>query len=875
MARSRSPVPPASTVSLPAGVVSTIADFSVSAWVYMTSDSTQARVFDFGDGDGMYGGTDAWGNSIWLSERYMFLTVQGGSGHVHFGITNSTNYAEESVDGAAAIPTAQWVHVAVTKSGSVASLYVNGILVGQNTNMYFSPFRIGSTTQDYLGKSQWRSDPYFNGIVDDFRIYRGALSAADVQTLANTGVAHLKFDETSGTTAVDSTRNGWNGTLVNSPTWTTGKINNAVSLASASSQYVTLPSGVVASQTGSTLAGWVYLNSVSNWQRIFDFGTGTTKYMFLTPTNSSTSKIRFAITTSGSSGEQKIDGTAALGASAWHHVAVTLTGSTGTLYVDGAQVGQNTAMTLTPSSLGTTTQNYLGKSQFTADPYLNGLVDDFHIYSGALTAAQIATLYGGLTAPVVTVTAGNTQNTLAWTSVSNATTYAVMRSTTSGGPYTIVSSGLTGTSYTDTGLTNGVTYYYTVVAQSSLAQSSGSTQTSGYPVPPVPATPTGLSGIGWNGEVDLSWTAASTATSYNVKRATVSGGSYTTIASGVTTTTYADTTAVNGTTYYYVVSGVNLGGEGANSSEAAVTFTQPYAYLKFDDASGTTAADASGNGWAGTLVNSPTWGTGRSNGAVYLSGSSQYVTLPSSVVSTLTTCTFCAWVNLDSVTSWARIFDFGTGTTKYMFLSPKNGSTGFIRFAITTSGSSGEQQITGTAALPLTGWHHVAVTLAGATGTLYVDGVQVGQNTAMTLTPSSLGATGNNYLGKSQFSSDPYLAGRVDDFRIYSRALSATEVASLMATSPAGLLATPATVTATAGTTQVALTWSTVTNATSYSVLRATTSGGPYTTMTTGLTSASYTDTGLTTGTTYYYVIVASSSTSQSVDSTQASATAQ
>ena len=860
-------------VTVPAGILATVSDFSVSAWVYMTSDSTQARVFDFGDGDGMYGGTDAWGNQIWLSERYMFLTVQGGSGKVHFGITNSTNYGEESVDGAAAIPTAQWVHVAVTKSGFTTSLYVNGMLVGQNTNMYFSPFRIGSTTQDYLGKSQWRSDPYLNGIVDDVRVYRGALSAADVQTLANTGVAHLKFDESSGTSAIDSTRNGWTCTLVNSPTWTSGKIGNAVSL-SGSSQYVTLPSGVVASQTGCTLAGWVYLNSISNWQRIFDFGTGTTKYMFLTPKNANNGYIRFGITTSGNTAEQRIDGTSALGTAGWHHVAVTLTGSTGTLYVDGAQVGQNTAMTLTPSSLGTTTLNYIGKSQFSGDPYLNGLVDDFHIYSGALTATQIATLYGGLSAPTVTVTAGNTQNTLSWTTVSNATTYVVLRSTTSGGPYTIVASGLTGTTYTDTGLTNGVTYYYVVTAENSLAQSSGSTQTSGYPVPPVPAAPTGLSGIGWNGEVDLSWTAASTATSYNVKRATVSGGSYTTIASGVTTTTYADTTAVNGTTYYYVVSGVNLGGEGANSSEAAVTFTQPYAYLKFDDASGTTAADASGNGWAGTLVNTPTWGTGRSNGAVYLSGSSQYVSLPSSVVSTLTTCTICAWVNLDATTTWTRIFDFGTGTTKYMFLSPKNGSTGYIRFAITTSGTSGEQQINGTAALPATGWHHVAVTLAGSTGTLYVDGVQVGQNTAMTLNPSSLGATGNNYIGKSQFG-DPYLVGRVDDFRIYSRALSATEVASLMATSPASLLAAPATVTATAGTTQVALTWGTVTNATSYSVLRATTSGGPYTTVTTGLTSASYTDTGLTTGTTYYYVIVANSSTSQSVDSTQASATAQ
>jgi hypothetical protein len=73
-------------------------------------------------------------------------------------------------------------------------------------------------------------------------------------------------------------------------------------------------------------------------------------------------------------------------------VAVVLNGSTGTLYVNGTAVGTNTAMTLTPSSLGNTTQNWIGRSQFAADPYLNGIVDDFRIYGGALTAAQITTL---------------------------------------------------------------------------------------------------------------------------------------------------------------------------------------------------------------------------------------------------------------------------------------------------------------------------------------------------------------------------------------------------------------------------------------------------------------------------------------------------
>jgi len=854
-------------VSLPNGVVSSLSDCTISTWVYLNSNTAWSRIFDFGT-------PNATGSATQTSipERYMFLTPKNGNGVVEFAITGCGTNGEQRIAGSAALPTGQWVHVAVTMSGSTGSLYVNGMLVGQNTSMFTTPNRLLTTTANYIGKSAFSGDPYLNGIVDDFRIYRGALTPADVQALANSGIAYLKFNETSGTSASDSTGNGWNGTLVNSPAWTTGKIGNAISLASASSQYVTLPTGIGNGQSGCTLTSWVYLNSTSTWARVFDFGTGTSNYMFLAPQGGA-GKIRFAIRTASVS-EQQIDGLATLPTGGWHHVAVVLNGSTGTLYVDGAQVGQNTGMTLNPSSLGSTTLNYIGKSQF-SDPYLNGIVDDFHIYGAALSAGQIASLYGGLSAPAVTVTAGNTQNTLNWNVITNATNYAIFRSTTAGGPYTMIAGGLTGTSYTDTGLTNGVTYYYVVVAQNSLAQSSNSIEQSGYPVPPVPAAPTGLSGFGWNGEVDLSWTASSGATSYSVKRSTTSGGPYTTLSSSITGTTYADTSVTNGTTYYYVVSGTNLGGEGANSSEIAVTYAQPVAYLKFDETSGTSAADATGNGWTGTLVNSPVWSLGRTGNSVDLYGaSSEYVTLPSGVVSSLSACTIAFWANLDSVTSWQRFFDFGTGTTKYMFLTPKNSSTSKIRFAITTSGSSGEKQIDGQAAFPATGWHHIAVTLDGAKGTLYVDGQQVGQNTSMTLTPSSLGSTNLNYIGKSQYS-DPYLTGRVDDFRIYSRALSASEITSLMANSPAGLLAAPATLTATASTGQISLSWGTVSGATSYDVLRATTSGGPYTAVATNVTSTSYADTTTVASTTYYYVILARNSSGESVNSTQASATAQ
>jgi len=76
-------------------------------------------------------------------------------------------------------------------------------------------------------------------------------------------------------------------------------------------------------------------------------------------------------------------------------------------------------------------------------------------------------------------------------------------------------------------------------------------------------------------------------------------------------------------------------------------------------------------------------------------------------------------------------------------------------------------------------WEHVAVTLSGATGSLYVQGARVAQSTTITLNPSSLGSTMHDCFGRSGVSGDPYLDGQLDNVRIYSRALTAGEVQAL------------------------------------------------------------------------------------------------
>jgi Alpha-L-arabinofuranosidase B, catalytic/Concanavalin A-like lectin/glucanases superfamily/Lamin Tail Domain/NPCBM-associated, NEW3 domain of alpha-galactosidase len=174
---------------------------------------------------------------------------------------------------------------------------------------------------------------------------------------------------------------------------------------------------------------------------------------------------------------------------------------------------------------------------------------------------------------------------------------------------------------------------------------------------------------------------------------------------------------------------------------------------------------------------------GKIGNAVKLSGDGEYVALPDGIVSGLHDFTVSAWVNPSQNNAWSRVFDFGTGTNDYMFLTLSAGG-GPLRFAITTSGNGAEQQLNDTGTLPLNTWSLVTVTLSGQTGTLYVNGQPVATNTNMTLTPASLGDTNQNWIGRSQFSGDPYLNGTVDDFNVYSRALSASEVAALASGQP-------------------------------------------------------------------------------------------
>ncbi|WP_239134068.1 LamG-like jellyroll fold domain-containing protein [Rugosimonospora africana] len=539
----------------------------------------------------------------------------------------------------------------------------------------------------------------------------------------------------------------------------TGRIGNAVKLA-GTSDYVNLPAGIVGDLTDFTIATWVNPAALTTWTRIFDFGTGTGVYMFLTV--NAGAGPRFAITTGGNGREQQLSATSPLPVNTWSHVAVTLTGNTGTLYVNGNPVATNTNVTLRPSNLGTTNHNWIGRSQF-SDPFLNATIDDFQIYRRGLTAAEVQALAGGQAG------AGD----VACYKFDEASGATAVDSSGSGHDATIVSpivnvltpQGLTGYWEAPWLFKRGGLYY--------LAYARGNPATGGNPASIDYATATAPLGP---------WTYR--------------GRVLDTVTN--TTTNHSAILEFNGQWYIVYHNGALPGGgefrrsvcidklyfnDDGTIQKVVQTLgpaaLAPVAWYRLDETSGTAVADATGNGWDATLAGGADRARGVLGNALRLNGQAQYASMPTGILWNMYDFTIACWVKLNPVAGSPHIFDFGTGTTVNMYLTP-SGATGTVRFAITTGGVSREQHVDGTAPLPAGEWAHVAVTKSALTARLYVNGVQVGQNTNLSLYPAPLGNTPNNWIGRSQNSADPALNGLVDDFRVYQRGLGPAELTGLI-----------------------------------------------------------------------------------------------
>nr|WP_203416884.1 LamG-like jellyroll fold domain-containing protein [Jiangella ureilytica] len=219
--------------------------------------------------------------------------------------------------------------------------------------------------------------------------------------------AHYQFDADDLTSGVvsDSSGSGLDAVLVNgaSATLAEGADGSAAidlpgGAPTSTGAYIRLPREILAGATDLTVSTRIrWDGATAPWQWIYALGTNTTRYLFSTPYNGD-GRLRTAVTTGGGGAEAQVTGSAALPATTWKTLTVTLDTAADrvTTYLDGVAVG-SARTTIGAGDLLTssaTAAGFIGRS-FYQDPLFDGAVDDFRIYRAALTPEQVAEDFGG------------------------------------------------------------------------------------------------------------------------------------------------------------------------------------------------------------------------------------------------------------------------------------------------------------------------------------------------------------------------------------------------------------------------------------------------------------------------------------------------
>ncbi len=372
-------------------------DFSVSLWARPSSLVDYQRLFDFGKGD------------------YYIALYQYADGNIglcyNVGSGNESYYA---TPGIAKVNT--WAHYVVTVSQNNVNVYVNNELV-LTVELAKTISEILTLQPDfsdnYIGKSRYDSDPYFNGFIDDVRVYNRVINTTVISMLSegmfvavddyayktpslNEGlINHYTFDSNVG---IDYSGNSNNASISNGVTLASENGVNSKSgsyaLFNGINSGLRLQNNILDKNTNAfSIATWVRFDELKNFVRIFDLGVSNRIYLTLWSYEDGGAKL--VISASGSNNQIEI-GTFlnVFEVGKWVHLTFTMKDNETCFYINGELVLSKT-ISLTIQDLYKDaiykdhTQNFIGVSHFVSDSKFAGAMDEIRIYNRALPEAQV------------------------------------------------------------------------------------------------------------------------------------------------------------------------------------------------------------------------------------------------------------------------------------------------------------------------------------------------------------------------------------------------------------------------------------------------------------------------------------------------------
>ena len=322
-------------------------------------------------------GIIGYGNTSTAQAFYLYLNAQGKLGVYGYFYNYDSNYT---------LPTNQWVHLVITHDGTTTRVYANG-------TEQFNLARTFNTGTDYfrIGGVHWNnSSEFFNGKIDQVRIFDKALSSSEITTL---------YNETHSSTTISTTDIFSDNSAIalyqldgnaNDTGGASGKYG-AAGIFNGSSSYISTPNPLGTGNVAYSISAWINLNSSSHTGGIYtiwDSGTTAGTYLFFKVESGSISIGNYGSTVTSSN---------TLSTNQWVHVVVTRdTSNNVVLYVNGASdttgtlslnLGNHSAKI---GALASSTQNF------------NGRIDDVRIYSDVLTSTEVGYIYNNTTASIPT-----------------------------------------------------------------------------------------------------------------------------------------------------------------------------------------------------------------------------------------------------------------------------------------------------------------------------------------------------------------------------------------------------------------------------------------------------------------------------------------